>query len=452
MKVSVFGLGKLGLCTAACFAARGHEVLGYDTSPAVMASLKARQNPIRETGLDDLLARAWPNLKIISQPSALVQDTDISLIIVPTPSRPDGRFSNQAVESVLRVIGPALGQKETFHVVAVVSTVMPGSCQGVFGPLLEELSGKVCGRDFGLVYNPEFIALGSVIHNFLNPDLVLIGTSDALSGEVLRQLYRSSCDNQPQIAVMSLINAEITKLSLNCFVTLKISFANELAAICELVPGAEADVITRALGADNRIGGKCLKGALGFGGPCFPRDNRAFQAFARDAGWEAQLAPRVVKVNKHVPPRLVELVRQQVPEKSRVALLGLAYKPDTPIVEESQALMVAQQLAQAGFRVRVHDPQALDQAREILGDLVKYCPTPQICVKKAAAVVLLTNWPLYVSLDWPALTELAAPEPLLLDCWGTLKGKNLAGFRYRCVGGGPESTREDLIYEPAANL
>jgi len=452
MKVSVFGLGKLGLCTAACFAARGHRVWGYDANPAVMASLRARQNPIQETGLDDLLDQAWPNLSITDQPAVLVRDTDLSLIIVPTPSQPDGRFSNQAVEAVLRVIGPALRQKKTFHVVDIVSTVMPGSCLRVFQPLLEELSGKVCGKDFGLAYNPEFIALGSVIHNFLNPDLVLIGASDPLTGEVVRQLYRSSCDNQPHFAVMSLTNAEITKLSLNCYVTMKITFANELAAICELLPGAETDVITRALGADTRIGGRCLKGGLGFGGPCFPRDNLAFQAFARDAGWEAQLAPRVVEVNNDIPRRLVSLLRRHLREKSRVALLGLAYKPDTPAVEESQALMVAQQLAQAGYTVQVHDPQALDQARDILGDLVHYGPDPETCVKNASAIVLLTNWPLYARWDWPALAELTAPEPLLLDCWGTLKGKIPPQFRYLCLGVGAAPCWEEPIYEPAANL
>jgi UDPglucose 6-dehydrogenase len=452
MKVSVFGLGKLGLCTAACCAARGHQIWGYDTNPAVMASLQARQNPLRETGLDDLLAQAWPYLRISDQPAALVRDTDLSLIIVPTPIQADGRFSNQAVETVLRDIGLALRQKQTFHVVNIVSTVMPGSCQRVFKPHLEELSGKICGKDFGLAYNPEFIALGSVIHNFLNPDLVLIGASDLLTGEVVRQLYQSLCDNQPHFAVMSLINAEITKLSLNCFVTMKISFANELAAICELLPGAEADVIIRALGADSRIGGKCLKGGLGFGGPCFPRDNLAFQAFAWDTGWEAQLAPRVIEVNNDIPRRLVGLIRRHLREKSRVALLGLAYKPDTPVVEESQALMVAQQLAQAGYTVQVHDPQALDQAREVLGDLVTYFPDPHTCVKNASAVVLLTNWPPYARLDWAALAELTAPDPLLLDCWGTLKGKIPPQFRYLGVGLGAAPSCEDPIYEPAANL
>jgi UDPglucose 6-dehydrogenase len=290
-----------------------------------------------------------------------------------------------------------------------------------------------------------------VIHNFLNPDLVLIGASDARSGDLMRELYQSSCHDQAHIAVMSLINAEITKLSLNCFVTMKISFANELAALCEHIPGAEADVITRALGADTRIGAKCLKGGLGFGGPCFPRDNLAFQALARDADCEVRLAPKVVRINRSIPERLVRLLRQHLKPPGRVALLGLAYKPDTPIVEESQSIMVAQQLAQAGFAVRVHDPQALDQAREVLGGMVTYCPSPQACIKGAAAVVLLTNWPLYAQLAWPTLAELAGPEPMLLDCWGTLRGKNLGTFHYACLGVGT-GTAEDLIYEPAANL
>jgi UDPglucose 6-dehydrogenase len=451
MKISVFGLGKLGLCTAACFAARGHQVVGYDADPEIVRALAARQNPVQETGLDDLLAQAWPNLTISDNPAAAVRDTEVSLIIVPTPSQPDGRFSNLAVEAVLGIIGPVLRHKNTFHVVDVVSTVMPGSSEQVFRPLLEKLSAKTCGRDFGLIYNPEFIALGSVIHNFLNPDLVLIGASDARSGDLMRELYRSSCHDQAHIAVMSLINAEITKLSLNCFITMKISFANELAGLCEHLPGAEADVLTRALGADTRIGAKCLKGGLGFGGPCFPRDNLAFQALARDVDYEVRLAPKVVRINRNVPERLLRLLRRHLSPPGRVGLLGLAYKPDTPIVEESQSLMVAQQLAQAGFTVQVHDPQALEEARGVLGDLVTYCPTPQDCVKGATAVMLLTDWPHYARLDWPALAKITAPEPWLLDCWGTLRGKDLATFRHLCLGVGTGAT-EDLIYAPAANL
>jgi UDPglucose 6-dehydrogenase len=411
MRIGIFGLGKLGLCSAACFAARGHRVMGFDTNPERMAALKARRCPVQETGLEDLLPAAWPNFTLADDPAPIVWETDLSLIIVPTPSQPDGRFSNHAIAEVLSVIGPALGRKDNFHVVNVVSTVMPGSCEGSFQPLLEELSGKTCGTDFGLVYNPEFIALGSVIHNFLNPDLVLIGSSDERSGSLVKELYQTTCDNAPQIAVMSLINAEITKLSLNCFVTMKISFANELAAICEQVPGAEADVITAALGADTRIGPKYLKGGLGFGGPCFPRDNLAFQVFAREAGWEARLAPQVVSINDSVVERVFKLLRQHLHPPGRVALLGLAYKPGTHLVEESQSLQLAQRLLEAGYTVKVHDPQAMDEARSILGDGVIYC--------------------------WAAISFFVKNQPVLVDCWGILKGRELPNFRYVPLGCGP---------------
>lgn len=442
MRIGVFGLGRLGLCSAACFAARGHRVMGFDTNRETMAALRARRSPVQETGLEDLLALAWPNFSLADDPAAMVRRTDLSLIIVPTPSGPDGKFSNHAIDGVLRVIGPALRQTTEFHVANVVSTVMPGSCRDSFQPLLEKLSGKTCGVDFGLAYNPEFIALGSVIHNFLNPDLVLIGASDDRTGTLVRELYQTTCDNAPHLAVMSLINAEITKLSLNCYVTMKISFANELAAICEQVTGADADVITRALGADSRIGPKYLKSGLGFGGPCFPRDNLAFQVFAREAGWETQLAPAVVRLNQAVVERLFKVLKNHLKPRNRVALLGLAYKPGTHIVEASPSLDLAQRLVDAGFQVRVHDPRALDEARQVLGDRVIYCENIYDCIENAQAIALLTNWPQYAWLDWPAISFSAKGQPLLLDCWGILKGRALTNFRYTSLGLGPRAASD----------
>jgi len=260
MNISVIGLGKLGLCTAACFAARGHRVIGLDKNKYIVDKLQAKQCPIDENDLKQLLDKAWQNLTTTTDIENAVFNSEITLIIVPTPSGPDGRFSNKYIEDVLHAIAPVLKKKNEFHVVDVVSTVMPGSCDKCFKPLLENISGKVCGRDFGLVYNPEFVALGSVIKDFLDPDMVLIGTSDEHSSALVRGLYVTTCNNSPHIVIMSLINAEITKLSLNCFVTMKISFANELASICEKVPGADIDVITDTLGLDTRIGKKYLRG------------------------------------------------------------------------------------------------------------------------------------------------------------------------------------------------
>ncbi|MHC4456535.1 MAG: nucleotide sugar dehydrogenase [Planctomycetota bacterium] len=224
MNISVVGLGKLGLCTAAYFASKGHNVVGVEKNEHFINQLKEHRCPIKETGLQNLLDKSWDNLRLTTDIQSAVMQSEVTLIIVPTPSMPDGKFTNDYINEVLQQIGSALRLKNDFHVVDVVSTIMPGSSDNVFKPLLEKLSGKVCGKDFGLVYNPEFIALGSVIRDFSRPDMVLIGASDKHSSQLVEKLYLSSCKNKPHIASMSLINAEITKLSLNCFVTMKISY------------------------------------------------------------------------------------------------------------------------------------------------------------------------------------------------------------------------------------
>jgi len=436
MNISVIGLGKLGLCTAACFASAGHSVYGYDLNDHFRNELKSRRNPIEETGLTELLESAWENLHIVDSYETALLASDITLVIVPTPSLPDGRFNNDYLIKVLEGLAPALKARNSFHIVDVVSTVMPGSCDAIFSPLLEQATGKRCGIDFGLVYNPEFIALGSVIYNFLNPDMVLIGASDAHSGSAVRQLYASTCKTKPTMAVMSLANAEITKISLNCYVTMKISYANGLAAICEQVPGADVDVITAAIGADSRVGSKCLKGGLGFGGPCFPRDNIAFQAFAEEFGAEALLGKAVVAVNNSIPARLFSRISSHCAPPARVALLGLSYKADTHIIEESHSIMLARTLVAAGYQVALHDPKALDAARALLGNSVICCADLYECLTGAAAIALLTEWPQYRDLDWQRITELTAPGSLVLDSWRIARNSDMSSFTYVPVGVG----------------
>jgi UDPglucose 6-dehydrogenase len=429
MDISVIGLGKLGLCTAACFAAKGHRVAAYDINPEIIDALKERRNPITETGLDDLLAKAWPHLAIADQMETVVDQAEITLIIVPTPSLADGRFSNEYVEAVLQMLSPALKQKKGFHVVTVVSTVMPGTCSQQFKPMIEEWTGKRCGVDFGLAYNPEFIALGSVIRDFLNPDMVLIGASDNKSAAMLHELYTTTCDNRPAIRMMSLINAEITKLSLNCFLTLKISFANELASICERMKGSDIDVVTAAIGSDSRIGGKYLKAGLGFGGPCFPRDNLAFQNFATNVGRPYRIGPVVMEINDDVVHRLLIMVKKAAPPAARIAVLGLAYKPGTPVVEQSQPVILANALLGGGYEVAVHDPQALPSARDILDRRIDCCSDPYDCVRNARLILLMTPWPEYASMDFDRVRDLAAPDAVLIDCWRSLDTSRTVGMR-----------------------
>lgn len=437
MDISFFGLGKLGLCSAACFASKGHNVIGVDNNSAHVAVLAAGECPIQETGLVQLLEQARPNMRFTTDADLAIRETDVSLIIVPTPSGQDGAFVNTAIEAVLDTIGPSLAAKKGFHIVDIVSTVMPTSCEKIFIPRLETLTGKRCGTDFGLVYNPEFIALGTVIRNFLNPDLVLIGASDAHSGTTVRELYASMVESRPTYGVMSLTNAELTKLSLNCFVTMKISFVNELTALCQDTPGADVDTITQALGADTRIGAKYLKGGLGFGGPCFPRDNVAMQRYAAGMGLDLCLSPAVTTVNQDVVERLYAAVSSHVSAPGPVALLGLSYKAGTHIVEESQSLMLAGRLIDAGYSVRLHDPLAVTLSGAALGGLGQPCETPYQAAAGAGAVVLLTDWPEYKNLDWECLERDAAPGALLVDSWRILKDRSFARFSYLGLGLGP---------------
>src|SRR6266568_1798064 len=336
VRVSVIGLGKLGAPLAAVIAHRGHTVIGADLNPEFVRQINDGKAPVEETGLQQMIDGCRSHLSATTDTQEAVAQTELSHVIVPTPSGPDGKFSLRHVLDAVAPIGAALREKTGFHVVALTSTVMPGHTAGKVLPALEKASGKRCGTDFGLCYNPEFIALGNVIDGLLHPDFVLIGESDPRSGQLLEDFYGTVCDREPPAARMTFVNAELTKLSVNTFVTTKISYANMLAQVCERLPGADVDVVTSALGLDTRIGRKYLRGALGYGGPCFPRDNVAFSALARELGSPGTLAEATDLLNRAQVDRLEQLVRTHLPTGGTVGILGLSYKPATSIVEESQ--------------------------------------------------------------------------------------------------------------------
>jgi UDPglucose 6-dehydrogenase len=276
----------------------------------------------------------------------------------------------------------------------------------------------------------------------LTPDVILIGESDERAGAMLTEIYSRTCENQPSVQRMNFVNAEITKISVNTYVTTKISYANMLAEVCEQLPGADVDVVTAAVGRDSRIGTKYLKGALGYGGPCFPRDNVAFGALARGLGVDPALAESTDRVNKRQVVRLALMVQRLAPQAKTVAVLGLSYKPETGVVEESQGVGLAQKLAASGLNVRVYDPAAMPAARAILGDSVTYTESPAICIGGSDVVVITTPWKEFATLipqDFGSAPDRA--KPVLIDCWRMLKGR---GFErtthYALVGAGPTET------------
>ncbi|MEQ9460270.1 MAG: nucleotide sugar dehydrogenase [Phycisphaeraceae bacterium] len=410
--IAMVGLGRLGAPIAACLAAVGYRVIGVDTNRKTIDAINAKQPPVYEPGLEDKLAEAADRLTATEDLSHAIQNTDASFVLVPTPSEPNGAFSLDYVLAACEEIGEALRHRTTPHLVTIVSTVMPGDTQGPIRHTLERASGLRCGVDFHLCYSPEFVALGSVIHDYLHPDTLLIGESDPVAGHTLATIHRRVVNTDPPVSRMTFVNAEIAKIAVNAYVTTKITFANTIAGICERLLGADADTVTNAIGLDSRIGRKYLRGGFGYGGPCFPRDNAALAHTAASIGADPALPQTIDAVNRRQVDRLFNRLSAILPDHATIAMLGLAYKPNSNVTDESQPVALAEQLARAGHTVRAFDPAA--QPNNIAFTL---CDSAEDAMNAADAVVLATPWPGMAN----AITHAATTRPLIVfDPWRAL--------------------------------
>jgi UDPglucose 6-dehydrogenase len=434
--VSVIGLGKLGAPMAAAMAARGLRVIGVDADTHKVTSVNECRSPVFEPGLPQMLHSARGRLTATTDIEEAVRATQITFIVVATPSEPNGGFSLKHVLPVCEAIGRALRSKTEFHLICLTSTVLPGTTGGPVWEALERGSGKQGGRDFGLCYSPEFIALGSVIRDFLNPDFLLIGESDPSSGAMLESLYHQVCENRPQVARMNFVNAELAKLAVNTYITTKISFANMLARICEHLPKANVDVVTKAIGFDSRIGGKYLKGAISYGGPCFPRDNLALTYLARELGAPADIAETTHRFNSSQVFWLADTVQQMAAPGETIGILGLTYKPDTDVVEQAAGILLAQELARRDVPLAVFDPAGPRSVCAPLGDQARFTATSKECIALSSVVVLATPWPEFImipAIDWARHN----PPRTVVDCWRAFPHLSTAdGVRYLSLGTG----------------
>lgn len=428
-KISIIGLGKLGAPMVAAYASKGYRVIGVDVNPRSVQLINEARPPVFEPRLAEFLEANKERISATQNYEEAVLNSDITFIIVPTPSELHGGFSNKYIVEVAKEIGSVLKKKSDFHLVNLVSTVVPGSTENVLKPTLEEYSGKKCGEDFGLCYNPEFIALGNVIEDLLYPDFVLIGEFNKKSGDVLENFYENFCPNNPPIKRLSIINAEISKIALNTFVTTKISYANMMAELCEKIPGADVDAVTDAIGCDKRIGHRYLKGALGYGGPCFPRDNRALVYSARRFGVNLPIAEATDTINRNQVPRIKEIILSVLPQNGKVGILGLSYKPDTNVIERSQALEIAKTLSEDGVSVVVYDPKAMENAKKVLGGKSVFVDSAKECIQEADVIVIAVPCKEFKDIE-PVWLE----GKTVLDCWKTLEPEKLKNVRYLAIG------------------
>ncbi len=357
MKVAVVGLGKLGLPLAALLATSGNEVNGYDLSSSYRDSLKSGVLNFKEPKLNELLLESRDTLVIVDSISEAVKNVELVFVIVPTPSLTSGEFTNEFVLNALNEIGHAIKESKNRIVIDIVSTVMPNSCSGVLSAALEKSSGRKIGENLGLCYNPEFIALGSVIHDMEYPDMHLIGQSSEWAGERVEAALKTITRREVPARRMSLTEAELVKIAVNNYVTMKISYANMLYQAALTLKDVDIDTVTNAIGLDSRIGTKYLRAAAPYGGPCFPRDTRALSFLYSELGLKDSLSQATDIANKNHTAFISEYIQENSVVDAKIGICGVSYKTGTQVVEESPGVAIGRMLVDKGHEIRFWDDE-----------------------------------------------------------------------------------------------
>lgn len=361
-KIGIVGLGRLGLCLALNLEKVGYEVYGYDISEDRMNSIKNKSLKTTEPLVLDLLEKQ-KYLFLENNCQNLLKKCDVVFVVIATPSKPDGKYNHNYIDNFIENEILRYNNTETKYLI-INSTVMPGYTDSVSNRI-SKLNWKVC-------YNPEFIAQGSIIVDQKNPDLVLIGSEDFESSNVVENIYKNMCENTPSFCKMSNIEAEICKISLNCFLTTKISFANMIGDIC-LKAKANPDVVLSAISKDTRIGNKYLKYGFGFGGECLPRDNRALAIFSRENGIEPTISVATDEYNKlHLSYQVENFVKNS---SSKEVILedGVSFKKGNDIITESQQLEYAKMLRELGYKVIIIEKEeVIEKVSKMLPGYFQY--------------------------------------------------------------------------------
>ena len=419
-RISVLGIGYVGLCTAVGFASKKYTVIASTHDAEKTEKINRGIPPFHEPNLQKLLEETIQNgtLKCLTnQTETAVLETDITFNAVGTPSNPDGSIDLQFIETSAHDMGQALRQKSTYHVVVVKSTVVPGTTQDLVKPILEKESKKKCGSDFGLCMNPEFLRQGSAFEDTVHTDRIVIGEYDKKSGDTLENLYKDfyGKDIPPTIRT-TLSTAELIKYASNSLLATKISFINTIANICEKIPNADVKTVAAAMGLDKRIGPLFLNAGLGYGGSCFPKDVKALIAYSRNLGYRLKLLESVESLNKAQPLKAVQFCKELLGnlKGKHVAILGLAFKADTDDMREARATPIINQLINEGANVTAYDPVAIPIARTIFKDKIQYVTSTIQCLKNADCCILVTEWDEFKKLKPEDFTK-NMKQPILID-------------------------------------
>ncbi|HYV07736.1 MAG TPA: UDP-glucose/GDP-mannose dehydrogenase family protein [Blastocatellia bacterium] len=431
MHIAVIGTGYVGLVTGACFADFGMRVTCVDKDEAKIASIKAGQMPIYEPGLDALVAKnvREGRLDFSTDLKSTVAQSLVVFLAVGTPPSGDGSADMSQIDEVAFEIAKALNG---YKVIVTKSTVPVGAASRI-KKIIEENRGTA--SRFSVAANPEFLREGAAINDFMRPDRVVIGCTDEEAIAILKDIYRPLYLIETPFVITTPESAEMIKYASNAFLATKVSFINEIARLCELL-GADVHDVAKGMGMDVRIGSKFLHPGPGFGGSCFPKDAKALVALGRSVNYDVLIVEAALHVNDQQRKAIIERVRRLVPqlEGKTIAILGLAFKPETDDIREAPALKIIEDLLRAGAQVRAYDPAAIETARRILPD-IEYCEDEYEAARGSDVLVVVTEWNQFRRLDMPRLKEVMR-EPNIVDLRNIYEPETMRseGFNYLGMG------------------
>ena len=431
MKICVIGTGYVGLVAGACLAEMGNDVICVDKDTKKLDKLKNGIIPIYEPGLEELIiSNVNENrLSFSNDLNSAVKQSLVCFIAVGTPQGDDGAADLSSVYTVAEQIGKAI---DKYTVIVDKSTVPVGTAEKV-----TQIIAQNASCEFDVVSNPEFLKQGAAVEDFLKPDRVVIGSNSQKSTEIMQELYSPFLRTGNPVIIMDVKSAEMTKYAANSFLAVKISFANEIANICEKV-GADAEMVRIGMCSDNRIGSKFLFPGLGYGGSCFPKDVKAMIKTAKDFGCGHELLESADNVNKKQRQLFIDKITKRFGSDIKnmtFAVWGLAFKPKTNDMREAPAITIINALLEKGAKIQAYDPKAYDCAEVIFGDKIKYTKNSYEALKNADCMLLLTEWNEFRRPDFDKMKTLMN-QPIIFDGRNQYEPKRMKqrGFEYHCIG------------------
>ena len=415
MKIAIVGTGYVGLVTGTCFAEIGVDVTCVDTNIKKIKALEEGVIPIYEPGLEEMVLRNTKSgrLKFTTSLESCLNDVEVIFSAVGTPPDEDGSADLSYVLAVARTIGQNMNK---YKLVVTKSTVPVGTAQKVRNVIQKELDQRGVTIEFDVASNPEFLKEGNAISDFMSPDRVVVGVESERAKKIMSKLYKPFLLNNFRVIFMDIPSAEMTKYAANSMLATRISFMNDIANLCELV-GADVNMVRSGIGSDTRIGRKFLYPGIGYGGSCFPKDVKALIKTAEQNGYDMRVLRAVEEVNEiqksALFEKLLKLFNNKLKDKT-IAIWGLAFKPETDDMREAPALVLIDKLRQAGCKIRVYDPAAMEECKRRIGDSVYYAHDMYDAVLDTDVLMLVTEWKEFRLPSWPVIKK-TMTQPIVLD-------------------------------------